>query len=285
MNNLRHFTNENAKWITFVDSEFYPDYLEAAQLLYSDIFTEFKELTNNATSSIQLLKNISKLTDKKRIQLLRIFRKFISPDTSVEMLKKKSKIDEICNEFGNRFREIEEVRDKLNQRGADDEVLFALLYEYKDRGQKGYELTERFFQWFKHKFQDTFTIIGPERAGKDIILSKYLDDYDEGTPADFLISHNNITVSIGFVRYVTDIGGAQEDDRTSGNKDKITLIKNWTLKTGKKLKVIYLNDGPGLLLGSMWEDYCQIEESWPDNVIVVTLKMLESRLTSQWLLN
>lgn len=285
MNNLRHFTNENAKWITFVDSEFYPDYLEAAQLLYSDIFTEFKELTNNATSSIQLLKNISKLTDKKRIQLLRIFRKFISPDTSVEMLKKKSKIDEICNEFGNRFREIEEVRDKLNQRGADDEVLFALLYEYKDRGQKGYELTERFFQWFKHKFQDTFTIIGPERAGKDIILSKYLDDYDEGTPADFLISQNNIPVAIGFARYDTDRGGAQEDDRTSGNKDKITLIKNWTLKTGKKLKVIYLNDGPGLLLGSMWEDYCQIEESWPDNVIVVTLKMLESRLTSQWLLN
>jgi len=44
-----------------------------------------------------------------------------------------------------------------------------------------------------------------------------------------------------------------------------------------------LNDGPGLLLGSMWEDYSKIEERYPNEVIVLTLRMIEERLTIDWL--
>jgi hypothetical protein len=50
-----------------------------------------------------------------------------------------------------------------------------------------------------------------------------------------------------------------------------------------KTKVIFINDGPGLLLGSMWEDYSKIEERHPDEVKVLTLRMIEERLPASWL--
>lgn len=50
-----------------------------------------------------------------------------------------------------------------------------------------------------------------------------------------------------------------------------------------KIKVIYLNDGPGLLLGSMWNDYAYIEDQWPGRVKVVTLRMVSDRITLEWL--
>lgn len=49
------------------------------------------------------------------------------------------------------------------------------------------------------------------------------------------------------------------------------------------MKVIFLNDGPGLLLGSMWNDYAYIEELWGGRVRVVTLRMVPERITQQWL--
>jgi len=44
-----------------------------------------------------------------------------------------------------------------------------------------------------------------------------------------------------------------------------------------------VNDGPGLLLGSMWRDYAEIEKLSPD-VLVATIRMLDERLTAAWLL-
>lgn len=49
------------------------------------------------------------------------------------------------------------------------------------------------------------------------------------------------------------------------------------------IKVIYVNDGPGLLLGSMWNDYAYIEDQWPGRVKVVTLRMVPDRITAEWL--
>ena len=49
------------------------------------------------------------------------------------------------------------------------------------------------------------------------------------------------------------------------------------------IKVIYVNDGPGLLLGSMWNDYSYIEDQWPGRVKVVTLRMVPDRITAEWL--
>jgi hypothetical protein len=47
--------------------------------------------------------------------------------------------------------------------------------------------------------------------------------------------------------------------------------------------VIFLNDGPGLLLVSMWDDYANIEKSWPDRIMVLTLRMVPDRITLEWL--
>jgi hypothetical protein len=33
----------------------------------------------------------------------------------------------------------------------------------------------------------------------------------------------------------------------------------------------------------MWKDYAYIEESWVDKILVITLKMMEERLTREWL--
>ena len=48
-------------------------------------------------------------------------------------------------------------------------------------------------------------------------------------------------------------------------------------------KVIFVNDGPGLLLGSMWRDYANLEASWQGKVLIVTLRMVPERLTREWL--
>jgi hypothetical protein len=47
--------------------------------------------------------------------------------------------------------------------------------------------------------------------------------------------------------------------------------------------VIFLNDGPGLLLGSMWNDYAAIETAWHGKVMITTLRMVPERITVEWL--
>lgn len=50
-----------------------------------------------------------------------------------------------------------------------------------------------------------------------------------------------------------------------------------------RAKVILLNDGPGLLLGTMWNDYVNLENSHMGEVLVTTLRMIPERLTLDWL--
>ncbi len=285
MKSFKDYKYVAEKYITFVDSEFYPDYIEKAKLIYSDILKQFYNLVHASNSSKDLLLKITEVKGPNRIQLLRVFRKYVSPDTSVEMLKVKKNIPKNILEFGDRFRDINEVRANLYDRDKPDPIIMALLYEYKDRGQKGYELTETFFIWFEQNFGEEYEIKGPRRAGKDIILSAELDGFEHPTPADFIIyrKSDNLPLIVGFARYDSDRGGAQEDDRTSGNRDKITLIREYASIRNLPLKVLFINDGPGLLLGSMWEDYIQIENYGNGRAMVSTLKMLPERLTKEWI--
>jgi len=39
------------------------------------------------------------------------------------------------------------------------------------------------------------------------------------------------------------------------------------------------------LLGSMWNDYANIESQWKGRVKVVTLRMIAERITSTWLMS
>ena len=105
------------------------------------------------------------------------------------------------------------------------------------------------------------------------------------TNIDFVISSDDkkTIYAVGLARYDGDRGGAQEDDRTGGYTNCADEILEYVHYHGLNTKVIFLNDGPGLLLGSMWDDYSRIEERHPNEVKVMTLRMIEERLTNSWL--
>lgn len=277
---------ERRNYITLSTGEYYPDILEDACKLYSPVLNIFSEILHKSESSKALLMNLSSLPNQwMRTQLSRIFRKYVSPETPVEMLKKSTKAKQICDEFGDGFRPIHIVQEKFDSRPFPDEALCAVLWEYKDRGKKGYDLTEKFFDLIQEKFPD-MEIWGPKRSGADIQASKFWNDYTNvSRPLDFVISSldRKTIYAVGLARYDGDRGGAQEDDRTGGYKNCSDEILNYVHSHGLKTKIIFLNDGPGLLLGSMWEDYSRIEERYPDEVKVLTLRMIDERLTKEWL--
>jgi hypothetical protein len=280
---FRDYKAENANWITLATGEFYPDILVDACNLYRPVLELFAQLLKSSESSEKLfLQTVEVKQPWMRIQLSRVFRKYVSPNTPVEMLKQKGKAEWICKEFGKGFRSIVEVQKAFLSRPMPDEALCAVLWEYKDRGQKGYDLTERMFELLRNKFP-TFEISGPERAGRDILLGEVFDNYPKpDRPADLIIKDGNDILAVGFARYDSDRGGAQEDDRTGGYSNASREVLEYAVGKDLRTKVIFVNDGPGLLLGSMWDDYSYIEEA-SDDIIVVTLRMITERITLEWL--
>jgi len=275
-------------WITLATGEYYPDILKDACTLYEPVLVMFGQLLKSSESSERLFRQIVAVPNQwMRIQLSRVFRKYVSPNTPVEMLKVKSKSQEIIDRFGKEFRPIQEVQAAYITRPIPDEAMCALLWEYKDRGKKGYDLTERFFFMFREKFPNLL-LTGPERAGKDVLLGKVFDKYPNPLrPVDFVIyeSTGKEVLAIGLARYDSDRGGAQEDDRTGGYLYCAGEILSYAQEHELKTKVIFLNDGPGLLLGTMWDDYAKLEKSSSDKIMVLTLRMFPERLTLNWLLN
>lgn len=283
---LSDYQKDAANWITLATGEYYPDILLPACELYKPVLVYFGELVKSSESSQSLFKNIMETKEGwMRIQLARVFRKYVSPETPVEMLKIKSKTETVLKDFGDGFRKINEVQRAFTSRPIPDEAICALLWEYKDRGKKGYDLTEKFFSIFREAHKK-FSVFGPERAGKDILLSDIFPDYpNKNRPVDFIIKNKETVLAVGLARYDSDRGGAQEDDRTGGYKNCADEILNFAKQKKMNLKLIFLNDGPGLLLGSMWRDYISIENSWPNQIMVLTLRMIPDRLTENWLLN
>lgn len=275
-------------WITLATGEYYPDILEDACELYKPVLVLFGQLLKSSESSNRLFLQIAEQTDGwMRVQLARVFRKYVSPETPVEMLKQKLKAQKICDEFGKGFRPIQKVQAAFISRPLPDEALCAVLWEYKDRGKKGYDLTERFFSLFRSTFPD-LQITGPERAGKDVLLGQVFKNYPKpDRPVDFVIYDDakKKVLAIGLARYDSDRGGAQEDDRTGGYQNCADEILNYAKKHRLRTKVIFVNDGPGLLLGSMWNDYAHLERSRSGKILVATLRMIPERITREWLLS
>lgn len=282
-NKFRDYKEENANWITLASGEFYPDILVDACNLYRPVLELFGQLLKSSESSEKLFLQTVEINQPwMRVQLARVFRKYVSPNTPVEMLKQKRKAEWICKEFGKGFRPIVEVQKAFLSRPMPDEALCAVLWEYKDRGQKGYDMTEKMFELLRSKFPE-FEILGPERAGRDILLGEVFEDYTKpDRPADFIIKDGKNILAVGFARYDSDRGGAQEDDRTGGYSNASRELLDYAIGKDLRTKIIFVNDGPGLLLGSMWDDYSYIEEA-SDDIKVVTLRMITERITLEWL--
>lgn len=281
------YKKDGHNWITLATGEFYPDILVDACLLYTPVLEMFGRLVRTSESSERLFLQIAEIGESwMRIQLCRVFKRYVSPCTPVEMLKKKTQAAEICNRYRKDFRPIHQVQDAFSRRPVPDEPLCALLWEYRDRGKKGYDLTERFFDLFRSHFPELY-ITGPERAGRDIRLGEIFPEYaNPQRPADFIIyndSSKHTVLAIGVARYDSDRGGAQEDDRTGGYRDCANEILTYAAKHNLPTKVIFLNDGPGLLLGSMWNDYARLEKSGNGRIMVTTLRMVPERITLEWL--
>jgi len=280
------FKPDAANWITLATGEYYPDILKDACELYKPVLVLFSQLLRTSESSVRLFMQIAEQTDGwMRVQLARVFRKYVSPETPVEMLKKKTQAEQICREFGKGFRPVQKVQAAFASRPIPDEALCAVLWEYKDRGKKGYDLTERFFALFRSSFP-SLVIKGPERAGKDILMGELFEKYpNPGRPVDFAIfdKAGKEVLVIGLARYDSDRGGAQEDDRTGGYHNCADEILDFAKRRRLRTKVIFINDGPGLLLGSMWDDYARLEKSRSGKILVATLRMVSERITREWL--
>jgi hypothetical protein len=285
--NVKYFSDyklDASNWITLAGGEYYPDILRDACALYKPVLVLFGQLVKSSESSSRLFFGITDVSEAwMRVQLLRVFKRYVCPILPVEMTKRKTKATVFEKEFGNKFRPINEVQKAFNSRPLQDEVMCALLWEYKDRGKKGYDLTERFFELFRRKFRKLL-IIGPKRAGKDILMKEIFVDYpNPNRPIDFVIKDKNEILAIGLARYDSDRGGAQEDDRTGGYANCANEFLGYAKKKGLKTKLIFINDGPGLLLGSMWNDYAALEKSWKGKIMVLTLRMITERITKEWL--
>ena len=117
-------------------------------------------------------------------------------------------------------------------------------------------------------------------------MGEVFDDYpNPKRPVDFVIydETGKTPLAIGLARYDSDRGGAQEDDRTGGYRNCADEILNYATAHNLPTKVIFVNDGPGLLLGSMWTDYGTLEQSWPERIRVVTLRMVPEQISADWL--
>ena len=74
-------------WITLATGEYYPDILKDACELYKPVLVLFGQILKSSESSTRLFLQIAEQSDGwMRVQLARVFRKYVSAETPVEML-------------------------------------------------------------------------------------------------------------------------------------------------------------------------------------------------------
>jgi hypothetical protein len=266
--------------------------LEPAKERYAGDMRRFGELIEEVDSSADIIRTINTrytTTDDERTQLLRIFRRYVLPDISVEITKKKKNETVVTEDYADRLRDIETVRENWKSRPMPDETLAAILDQHSDRGFKGYYIEDKVFEWFEKNFHDGYKIEGPRGPGKDIILKEALDGWEEvseeETPVDFVLYGPDGDIElIGVARYDSDRGGGQESDRTGGNANTVKKVVEYSRRHDLDIKMLLVNDGPGLLAGKMWRMYAQIER-YAENVKVCTLKMMDERISEDWVLS
>lgn len=280
--------------ITAIDTGVrFPEILGALWHKYESDINEFRNLIMHSQSSAELLARIrsSNFSGDKRMSLLKMFRRCVSPILDTEMAKRIRNVstEQLVENYGYSFKEIGLLKQQFAQLNVEQAAaLAALIGEYDTRGQLGYILTDRFFTWFEQTFGQEFSISGPRGAGRDVELSTVFSDFNGNYPCDFVIRDiaNQAVVAIGFARYDSTRGGAQSDDRTGGNSDKVAKAKAYWVQSSQasqRLRIIFLSDGPGLAHRDTWQESCVLDGAWEGNVRVITLKLAPARITSAWL--
>lgn len=271
----------------------FPEILDSLRTKYDADIALFKEMIAENNSTPQLLDSIRKarIPAEQRMSLLKMFRRCVSPVLDTEMAKKINKVStqSLVANYGSTFKPIDILKEQFADLSADKTAaLAALIGEYDTRGQLGYVLTGRFFDWFESTFPRDFTIEGPRGAGRDIELSTLFADFKGNYPCDFVVRERatGLVLAIGFARYDSTRGGAQSDDRTGGNSDKVSKAKEYLAlseATGITFRILFLSDGPGLAHNDTWKEACALDDTWEGNVRVVTLKTAPTRITADWL--
>lgn len=290
-NYLRSINDPNSV-ITVIDSATkFPGSLDVLLTRYKEHVEMFCRLIAEASSSEELLARIrsKEFTGKKRSALLKMFRRSVSPVIDTEMAKKVMKVptDSLVRNYGHTFKPIDLLQRQFASLTTDNKAALAVLVgEYDNRGQVGYSLTGLFFDWFEDKFEGVMTIDGPRGAGRDIELSTVLPGFVGEYPCDFAVraAKDGEVLAIGFARYDATRGGAQSDDRTSGNSYKVAKAQEYCTKSGDRLRILFLADGPGLAHGDTWRAACALDGAWDGNVRVSTMKLAPERVTADWLM-
>jgi hypothetical protein len=278
--------------ITAIDSATkFPETLDVLLTRYREDVETFCRLIRTARSSDDLLARIRGpgFTGKRRMSLLKMFRRSVAPVIDTEMAKKVAKVPTatLVANYGHTFKPIDVLKEQFAKLSDDNKAALAVLVgEYDNRGQVGYSLTGLFFDWFEEKFEGIFTIEGPRGAGRDIELTTILPGFVGEYPCDFVLRNakNREVLAVGFARYDATRGGAQSDDRTGGNSYKVAKAREYCQKSGDKLRILFLADGPGLAHGDTWRAACELDGEWDGNVRVTTLKLAPLRITKDWLM-
>ena len=287
---LKHVVDPS-QIITAIDSATrFPEIMNVCKLKYASDIERFKSLITISTSSADLLDRIRQksYTGEERMSLLKMFRRCVSPVIDTEMAKKITKVSTatLVATLGHTFKPIALLQTQFAAITSDEEAaLAALIGEYDTRGQLGYLLTASFFDWFELSFRGQFLLEGPRGAGRDVELSTVLDGFVGSFPCDFIIRRADTREvrAIGFARYDSTRGGAQSDDRTGGNSDKVNKVREFFNAGVGSIKVIFLADGPGLAHRDTWEEAVKLDDSWNGNVRVCTLKTALPQITALWL--
>lgn len=277
--------------ITAIDSAVrFPEILDLLRAKYESHIQTWLRLIDECDSSEALLHRIrSKEFDKdERMSLLKMFRRCVSPVLDTETTKKIQKVrtSDLVTNYGHTFKSITTLKRQFKSMSQDSlSALAALVGEYDTRGQLGYQLTNDFFNWFEDTFNGVLTIEGPRGAGRDIELSSLFPEYQGSFPADFAIkdAKSGDVLAVGFARYDSTRGGAQSDDRTGGNANKVTKLEEFCRQYNKNLRLLFVSDGPGLSHKDTWAETCELDDAWGGNVRVTTLKTAHERVTLDWL--
>ena len=289
--NFLRTVSDIRKIITPIDSTIrFPEVLDILMDKYDDMIDVFRQLIIESDSSADVLRKIRSpaRVPEERMALLKMYRRCVAPVLDTETTKKIKKIDSqtLIEAYGETFKPIAKLKSQFSVLPKEYRyALAALVGEYDTRGQLGYQLTGAFFDWFEEYFAEQYMVEGPRGAGRDIELSELYPAFKGSCPCDFVIRRytDKEVLAVGFARYDSTRGGAQSDDRTGGNANKVEKVKAFDAVTPTRLKLIFLSDGPGLMHGDTWEEACALDGRWDGRVRVVTLKLASKRISPEWL--